>query len=100
MNQETVRPIRVVSSLANWRRWEVLAEILGVVLASGIELVPGLGDAYGPGAGNAGSMVASNLFYRLFAGAVIVIVIISVVIGFLYSHCLRSDETDFIWRAA
>lgn len=37
-------------------------------LASGIELVPGLGDVYGPGAGNAGSMVASNLFYRLFAG--------------------------------
>ena len=53
----------------------------GSGLASGIELVPGLGDAYGPGAGNAGSMVASNLFYRLFAGAVIVIVIISVVIG-------------------
>ena len=50
-------------------------------LASGIELVPGLGDAYGPGAGNAGSMVASNLFYRLFAGAVVVIVIVSVVIG-------------------
>ena len=53
----------------------------GSGLASGIELVPGLGDAYGPGAGNAGSMVASNLFYRLFAGAVVVIVIISVVIG-------------------
>ena len=32
----------------------------GSGLASGIELVPGLGDAYGPGAGNAGSMVASN----------------------------------------
>ena len=53
----------------------------GSGLASGIELVPGLGDAYGPGAGNAGSMVASNLFYRLFAGAMVIIVIISVVIG-------------------
>ena len=53
----------------------------GSGLASGIELVPGLGDAYGPGAGNAGSMVASNLFYRLFAGAVIGIVVISVEIG-------------------
>ncbi len=40
-------------------------------------------------------MVASNLFYRLFAGAVIVIVIISVVIGFLYSHCLRVGRNRF-----
>ena len=64
-------------------------------LASGIELVPGLGDAYGPGAGNAGSMVASNLFYRLFAGAVIVIVIISVVIGIFVQPLFEIGRNRF-----
>lgn len=56
----------------------------GSGLASGIELVPGLGDAYGPGAGNAGSMVASNLFYRLFAGAVIISVVIGIFVQPLF----------------
>ena len=64
-------------------------------LASGIELVPGLGDAYGPGAGNAGSMVASNLFYRLFAGAVVVIVIISVVIGIFVQPLFEIGRNRF-----
>lgn len=67
----------------------------GSGLASGIELVPGLGDAYGPGAGNAGSMVASNLFYRLFAGAVIVIVIISVVIGIFVQPLFEIGRNRF-----
>lgn len=67
----------------------------GSGLASGIELVPGLGDAYGPGAGNAGSMVASNLFYRLFAGAVIVIVIISVVIGIFVQPLFEIERNRF-----
>ena len=67
----------------------------GSGLASGIELVPGLGDAYGPGAGNAGSMVASNLFYRLFAGAVIVIVIISVVIGIIVQPLFEIGRNRF-----
>lgn len=67
----------------------------GSGLASGIELVPGLGDAYGPGAGNAGSMVASNLFYRLFAGAVIVIVIISVVIGIFVQPLFEIGQNRF-----
>ena len=67
----------------------------GSDLASGIELVPGLGDAYGPGAGNAGSMVASNLFYRLFAGAVIVIVIISVVIGIFVQPLFEIGRNRF-----
>lgn len=67
----------------------------GSGLASGIELVPGLGDAYGPGAGNAGSMVASNLFYRLFAGAVIVIVIISVVIGIFVQPSFEIGRNRF-----
>ena len=67
----------------------------GSGLASGIELVPGLGDAYGPGAGNAGSMVASNLFYRLFAGAVIVIVIISVVIGIFVQPLFEIGRSRF-----
>lgn len=64
-------------------------------LASGIELVPGLGDAYGPGAGNAGSMVASNLFYRLFAGAVVVIVIVSVVIGIFVQPLFEVGRNRF-----
>lgn len=64
-------------------------------LASGIELVPGLGDVYGPGAGNAGSMVASNLFYRLFAGAVVVIVIISVVIGIFVQPLFEIGRNRF-----
>lgn len=64
-------------------------------LASGIELVPGLGDAYGPGAGNAGSMVASNLFYRLFAGAIAVIVIVSAVIGILVQPLLEVGRNRF-----
>ncbi len=64
-------------------------------LASGIELVPGLGDAYGPGAGNAGSMVASNLFYRLFAGAVAVIVIVSVVIGIFVQPLFEVGRNRF-----
>lgn len=64
-------------------------------LASGIELVPGLGDAYGPGAGNAGSMVASNLFYRLFARAVVVIVIISVVIGIFVQPLFEIGRNRF-----
>ena len=67
----------------------------GSGLARGIELVPGLGDAYGPGAGNAGSMVASNLFYRLFAGAVIVIVIISVVIGIFVQPLFEIGRNRF-----
>ena len=67
----------------------------GSGLASGIELVPGLGDAYGPGAGNAGSMVASNLFYRLFAGAVVVIVIISVVIGIIVQPLFEIGRNRF-----
>lgn len=67
----------------------------GSGLASGIELVPGLGDAYGPGAGNAGSMVASNLFYRLFAGAVVVIVIISVVIGIFVQPLFEIGRNRF-----
>ena len=67
----------------------------GSGLASGIELVPGLGDAYGPGAGNAGSMVASNLFYRLFAGAMIVIVIISVVIGIFVQPLFEIGRNRF-----
>ena len=67
----------------------------GSDLASGIELVPGLGDAYGPGAGNAGSMVASNLFYRLFAGAVVVIVIISVVIGIFVQPLFEIGRNRF-----
>ena len=64
-------------------------------LASGIELVPGLGDAYGPGAGNAGSMVASNLFYRLFAGAVVVVVIVSVVIGIFVQPVFEVGRNRF-----
>lgn len=67
----------------------------GSGLASGIELVPGLGDAYGPGAGNAGSMVASNLFYRLFAGAVVVIVIVSVVIGIFVQPLFEVGRNRF-----
>lgn len=64
-------------------------------LASGIELVPGLGDAYGPGAGNAGSMVASNLFYRLFAGTVVVIVIVVVVIGIFVQPVFEVGRNRF-----
>ena len=64
-------------------------------LASGIELVPGLGDAYGPGAGNAGSMVASNLFYRLFAGTVVVIVIVAVVIGIFVQPVFEVGRNRF-----
>ena len=56
----------------------------GSGLASGIELVPGLGDAY-----------ASNLFYRLFAGAVIVIVIISVVIGIFVQPLFEIGRNRF-----
>ena len=64
-------------------------------LPSGIELVPGLGDAYGPGAGNAGSMVASNLFYRLFAGAVVMIVIVSAVIGIFVQPLFEIGKNRF-----
>lgn len=64
-------------------------------LASGIELVPGLGDAYGPGAGNAGSMVASNLFYRMFAGAVVIVVIVSVVIGIFVQPVFEVGRNRF-----
>ena len=38
MNQETVRLIRAVSSLASWEEMEALAEIPGVVLPAGSSL--------------------------------------------------------------
>ena len=64
-------------------------------LASGIELVPGLGDAYGPGAGNAGAMVAGKLFYRIFAGAVVVIVIISILLSIFVQPLFEVGRNRF-----
>lgn len=64
-------------------------------LASGIELVPGLGDAYGPTGGNAGSMMAGNLIYRIFAGAVVVMMILSVLIGIFVQPLFEVGRNRF-----
>ena len=73
---------------------EVLAEILGVVLPAGSSLSLDLATLTDREP-EMRSMVASNLFYRLFAGAVIVIVIISVVIGIFVQPLFEIGRNRF-----
>ncbi len=72
-------------------------EVPRVVLPSGIELVPGLGDAYGPGAGNAGPWLRATCFTVFSRERWVVIVIVSVVIGIFVQPLLKSDGTGSIW---
>lgn len=95
MNQETVRLIRAVSSLASWEEMEALAEILGVVLPAGSSLSRDLVMPTDREPEMPDLWLRATLFYRLFAGAVVVIVIISVVIGIFVQPLFEIGRNRF-----
>lgn len=95
MNQETVRPIRVVSSLANWEEMEVLAEILGVVLPAGSSLSRDLVMPTDREPEMPDLWLRATCFTGFLRGAVIVIVIISVVIGIFVQPLFEIGRNRF-----